>query len=96
MANKRHNGGTWTTEKQKKFDTFTVSNLIYYNGVNEGARSPRWRKAPKFFWGNNKLREKRCFLTCCSAEQARLRTPRAVGEYYERFYELKAIWVLVE
>ena len=24
------------SEKQKKFDTFTVSNLIYYNGAPEG------------------------------------------------------------
>ena len=26
-------------EKQKKFDTFTVSNLIYYNGGAEGIRT---------------------------------------------------------
>ena len=27
-------------EKQKKFDTFTVSNLIYYNGGPLGTRTP--------------------------------------------------------
>ena len=28
--------GLEPTEKQKKFDTFTVSNLIYYNGASTG------------------------------------------------------------
>ena len=32
--------GLKPTEKQKKFDTFTVSNLIYYNGGAEENRTP--------------------------------------------------------
>ena len=31
--------GLKPTEKQKKFDTFTVSNLIYYNGGPDGSRT---------------------------------------------------------
>ena len=31
--------GLKPTEKQKKFDTFTVSNLIYYNGAQNGIRT---------------------------------------------------------